>query len=249
MVHKSFCNKSNMKPRGDIRDCNQKPCPPPMYVIDLWNRAVKVDGMRLRISSDVPYFFCIVLQLGDRGVAELQQALRENRDASPLGQLRSAAGRQHHAHHPQQALQRQPAWDAQILQPTPLSHPVEGWTLVPGRQAEIQHQYQMQWNEANRGCKSAFWMLWPPLSCVDLFTFSVSSAQWHAVMGRSRGRLCATPETTPSACVWTVSLRPSECVVWIHVLVSDKRPLSIPVLPDIRRYDTEMFLGITKRRK
>lgn len=35
MVHKSFCNKSNMKPRGDIRDCNQKPCPPPMYVMDL----------------------------------------------------------------------------------------------------------------------------------------------------------------------------------------------------------------------
>lgn len=32
MVHKSFCNKSNMKPRGDTRDCNQKPCPPPMYV-------------------------------------------------------------------------------------------------------------------------------------------------------------------------------------------------------------------------
>lgn len=30
MVHKSFCNKSNMKPRGDIRDCNQKPCPPPV---------------------------------------------------------------------------------------------------------------------------------------------------------------------------------------------------------------------------
>lgn len=30
MVHKSFCNKSNMKPRGDVRDCNEKPCPPPM---------------------------------------------------------------------------------------------------------------------------------------------------------------------------------------------------------------------------
>ncbi|CAL8308399.1 unnamed protein product [Arctogadus glacialis] len=30
MVHKTSCNKSNMKPRGDIRDCNQKPCPPPM---------------------------------------------------------------------------------------------------------------------------------------------------------------------------------------------------------------------------
>lgn len=107
MVHKSFCNKSNMKPRGDIRDCNQKPCPPPMYVMELWNRAVTVDAMRPRISSDVLCFFfflCIVLQLGDRGVAELQQALRENGDASPLGQLRSAAGRQHHTHHPQQAL-------------------------------------------------------------------------------------------------------------------------------------------------
>ena len=35
MVHKSFCNKSNMKPRGDTRDCNQKPCPPPMYALYL----------------------------------------------------------------------------------------------------------------------------------------------------------------------------------------------------------------------
>lgn len=35
MVHKSFCNKSNMKPRGDTRDCNQKPCPPPMYELYL----------------------------------------------------------------------------------------------------------------------------------------------------------------------------------------------------------------------
>lgn len=33
MVHKSFCNKSNMKPKGDIRDCNQKPCPPPVYAM------------------------------------------------------------------------------------------------------------------------------------------------------------------------------------------------------------------------
>lgn len=32
MVHKRFCNKSNMKPRGGMRDCNQKACPPPMYV-------------------------------------------------------------------------------------------------------------------------------------------------------------------------------------------------------------------------
>lgn len=30
MVHKSFCNRSNMKPRSDMRDCNLKPCPPPM---------------------------------------------------------------------------------------------------------------------------------------------------------------------------------------------------------------------------
>lgn len=36
MVHKSFCNKSNMKPRGDMRDCNQKPCPPPMYALKLY---------------------------------------------------------------------------------------------------------------------------------------------------------------------------------------------------------------------
>lgn len=33
MVHKSFCNKSNMKPRGDVRDCNQKSCPPPMCAL------------------------------------------------------------------------------------------------------------------------------------------------------------------------------------------------------------------------
>lgn len=38
MVHKSFCNKSNMKPRGDTRDCNQKPCPPPMYASYLWHQ-------------------------------------------------------------------------------------------------------------------------------------------------------------------------------------------------------------------
>lgn len=62
--------------------------------------------------------------------------------------------------------------------------------------------------------------VWLHVSCV-------SSAQWHVVMGRSRGRLCATPETTPSACVWTVSLTPSESVAWIHVLVSVKEPPNI----------------------
>lgn len=41
MVHKSFCNKSNMKPRGDTRDCNQKPCPPPMYGLYLCHQRRK----------------------------------------------------------------------------------------------------------------------------------------------------------------------------------------------------------------
>lgn len=42
MVHKSFCNKSNMKPRGDVRDCNQKPCPPPMYALYYMSPTVKI---------------------------------------------------------------------------------------------------------------------------------------------------------------------------------------------------------------
>ncbi|XP_014847654.1 PREDICTED: A disintegrin and metalloproteinase with thrombospondin motifs 2-like isoform X2 [Poecilia mexicana] len=44
MVHKSFCNKSNMKPRGDIRDCNQKPCPPPIWVTGEWQNCSKPCG-------------------------------------------------------------------------------------------------------------------------------------------------------------------------------------------------------------
>lgn len=39
-------------------------------------------------------------------------------------------------------------------------------------------------------------------------------------MGRSRGKRCATPETTRLACVWTVSPTPSESVAWIRVPVS-----------------------------
>lgn len=56
----------------------------------------------------------------------------------------------------------------------------------------------------------------------------ISSAQWHVVMGPSRGRLCATPGTTPSACVWTASLTPSESVAWIHVPVSSPSMHSLP---------------------
>ncbi|XP_072251937.1 A disintegrin and metalloproteinase with thrombospondin motifs 2-like [Leuresthes tenuis] len=44
MVHKSFCNKSNMKPRGDTRDCNQKPCPPPIWVTGEWQNCSKPCG-------------------------------------------------------------------------------------------------------------------------------------------------------------------------------------------------------------
>lgn len=59
-------------------------------------------------------------------------------------------------------------------------------------------------------------------SNVSICASCISSAQWHVVMGPSRGKLCATPGITPSACVWTVSLKPSESVGWIHVPVSVK---------------------------
>uniref|UniRef100_A0A8C6UNP0 ADAM metallopeptidase with thrombospondin type 1 motif 2 n=1 Tax=Neogobius melanostomus TaxID=47308 RepID=A0A8C6UNP0_9GOBI len=44
MVHKSFCNKSNRKPIGDIRDCNPKPCPPPIWVTGEWQNCSKPCG-------------------------------------------------------------------------------------------------------------------------------------------------------------------------------------------------------------
>ncbi|XP_054647448.1 A disintegrin and metalloproteinase with thrombospondin motifs 2-like isoform X2 [Dunckerocampus dactyliophorus] len=56
MVHKSFCNKSNMKPRGDTRDCNQKPCPPPIWVTGEWQNCSKPcgkTGMQVRLVSCV----------------------------------------------------------------------------------------------------------------------------------------------------------------------------------------------------
>ncbi|XP_051935869.1 A disintegrin and metalloproteinase with thrombospondin motifs 2-like isoform X1 [Hippocampus zosterae] len=56
MVHKSFCNKSNMKPRGDIQDCNQKPCPPPIWVAGEWQNCSKPcgkTGMQVRLVSCV----------------------------------------------------------------------------------------------------------------------------------------------------------------------------------------------------
>ncbi|KAK0134872.1 A disintegrin and metalloproteinase with thrombospondin motifs 2 [Merluccius polli] len=56
MVHKTFCNKSNMKPRGDIRDCNQKPCPPPIWVTGEWQNCSKScgkTGQQLRSVSCV----------------------------------------------------------------------------------------------------------------------------------------------------------------------------------------------------
>ncbi|XP_068570741.1 A disintegrin and metalloproteinase with thrombospondin motifs 2-like isoform X2 [Cebidichthys violaceus] len=56
MVHKSFCNKSNMKPRGDNRDCNQKPCPPPIWVTEEWQNCSKPcgkTGLQIRTVSCV----------------------------------------------------------------------------------------------------------------------------------------------------------------------------------------------------
>ncbi|KAM7389673.1 hypothetical protein PAMP_023636 [Pampus punctatissimus] len=56
MVHKSFCNKSNMKPRGDTRDCNLKPCPPPIWVTGEWQNCSKPcgkTGMQIRSVSCV----------------------------------------------------------------------------------------------------------------------------------------------------------------------------------------------------
>lgn len=63
--------------------------------------------------------------------------------------------------------------------------------------------------------------------CWFVFISSVSSVQSHVVMALSRGRLCATPGTTPSACAWTVSRIPSGSVAWIHVPVSVNKPLSL----------------------
>ncbi|XP_011609041.2 A disintegrin and metalloproteinase with thrombospondin motifs 2-like isoform X2 [Takifugu rubripes] len=56
MVHKSFCNKSNMKPRGDVRDCNQKSCPPPIWVTGDWQNCSKAcgkTGLQIRTVSCV----------------------------------------------------------------------------------------------------------------------------------------------------------------------------------------------------
>ncbi|XP_008275963.1 A disintegrin and metalloproteinase with thrombospondin motifs 2-like [Stegastes partitus] len=56
MVHKSFCNRSNMKPRGETRDCNQKPCPPPVWVTGEWQNCSKPcgkTGMQIRSVSCV----------------------------------------------------------------------------------------------------------------------------------------------------------------------------------------------------
>lgn len=56
MVHKSFCNKSNKKPIGDVRDCNPKPCPPPIWVTGEWQNCSKPcgkTGMQIRSVSCV----------------------------------------------------------------------------------------------------------------------------------------------------------------------------------------------------
>ncbi|CAB1416905.1 unnamed protein product [Pleuronectes platessa] len=56
MVHKSSCNKSNVKPRGDTRDCNQKTCPPPIWVTGEWQNCSKPcgkTGLQIRSVSCV----------------------------------------------------------------------------------------------------------------------------------------------------------------------------------------------------
>ncbi|XP_047441070.1 A disintegrin and metalloproteinase with thrombospondin motifs 2-like isoform X2 [Mugil cephalus] len=56
MVNKSFCNRSNMKPRAETRDCNQKPCPPPVWVTGEWQNCSKPcgkTGMQVRSVSCV----------------------------------------------------------------------------------------------------------------------------------------------------------------------------------------------------
>ncbi|XP_029960505.1 A disintegrin and metalloproteinase with thrombospondin motifs 2-like isoform X2 [Salarias fasciatus] len=58
MVHKSYCNKSNIKPRGDTRDCNQKPCPPPIWVTGEWQNCSKPcgkTGLQIRSVSCVQF--------------------------------------------------------------------------------------------------------------------------------------------------------------------------------------------------
>lgn len=58
MVHKSFCNKSNMKPRGDVRDCNQKPCPPPVCALPPFLKLV-----RSRQTHLAPVLFGLILSV------------------------------------------------------------------------------------------------------------------------------------------------------------------------------------------
>uniref|UniRef100_A0A8C7ZLC6 ADAM metallopeptidase with thrombospondin type 1 motif 2 n=1 Tax=Oryzias sinensis TaxID=183150 RepID=A0A8C7ZLC6_9TELE len=53
-VRKNLCNKSKLKPRGDIEDCNQKPCPPPLWVTGEWQNCSKPcgkTGMQIRSVS------------------------------------------------------------------------------------------------------------------------------------------------------------------------------------------------------
>lgn len=109
-----------------------------------------------------------VLQLGDRGVAELQQTVWKDGDANPLSQLRPAVGRQHHALHPQQALQRRPARDSQILQPTLLPHPVESGTVVTGTQAARGSSQKS--NGGNGKCLAVFGFL-QENACADIFLY------------------------------------------------------------------------------
>lgn len=60
MVHKSFCNKSNMKPRGDVRDCNQKSCPSPMCAFPSIPkaRAIQTDSLGSCPVSTHPGCLC-----------------------------------------------------------------------------------------------------------------------------------------------------------------------------------------------
>ena len=82
------------------------------------------------------------VQMGDRGVAELQQTMWKDRIANSIAQLHSAIIRQHLALHPQQTLQRQPSRDPQTLQPTRLPYPVESWTVVTGMKAKLESKHR-----------------------------------------------------------------------------------------------------------
>uniref|UniRef100_A0A665UPU2 A disintegrin and metalloproteinase with thrombospondin motifs 2-like n=1 Tax=Echeneis naucrates TaxID=173247 RepID=A0A665UPU2_ECHNA len=56
MVNKTFCNKSKLKPKEEIRHCNLKPCPTPIWVTGEWQSCSATcggKGLQIRIVSCV----------------------------------------------------------------------------------------------------------------------------------------------------------------------------------------------------